>query len=138
VTWGYERLRTGINLTAGWTRQAYDVQSKFNFTQSDIGLSLRRQLTPRLSANITASVDRGQYGNQGFTNNFGAAGAGLIYRPGAWVVIYGRYDHQFRTSSGLAQAFSYDENRIFVMVGYYPHSSGTGLPAQMGGGTGVY
>ena len=136
IDWGYQRLRTSIYLLGGWERQDYDVQSKYNFTLTDVGLSLKRQLTPRLSADITATVDRGQYGNQGFTNDYGTAGAGLIYRPGTWVVVYGRYDHQFRTSSGLTRDLSYDENRIFVMVGYYPHSSGTGLPPQMGG-TGI-
>jgi hypothetical protein len=132
VRWGYQRLRTNISFYGGWERRAYDVQSKFNFSQTDVGLSLGRQLTPRLSANIAATVDRGQYGNQGFTNNFGTASAGLIYHPGTWVVIYGRYDHQFRRSSGLAQGLGYDENRIFVMIGYYPHSSGAGLPQGMG------
>ncbi len=137
VSWGYQRVRTGIDFIGGWARQNYDVQSKYNFTLADVGLILKRQLTQRISANITTTVDRGQYGNQGFTNNYGTAGAGLIYRPGTWVVIYGRYDHQFRTSSGLTRDLSYDENRIFVMVGYYPHSSGTGLPSQMGG-SGLY
>ena len=60
-----------------------------------------------------------------------------MYHPGTWIVIYGRYDHQFRTSSGMARGLGYDENRIFVMVGYYPHSSGTGLPREMGG-SGLY
>ncbi len=133
LTWAYNRQRTNIDITGGWERQNYDVQSKFNFTTADIALTLRRQFTPRLSATIMTTVDRGQYGNQGFTNNYGTAGAGLVYRPGQWVVVYGRYDHEFRSSSGLAQSLSYGENRIFIMVGYYPHSSGTGLPSQMGG-----
>ncbi|HEY7887638.1 MAG TPA: hypothetical protein VIC29_05370 [Steroidobacteraceae bacterium] len=134
VTWGYHRLRTSIDLLGNWERESYDVQSKFDFTQSDIGVNLRRQLTPRLSANILATLNRGQYGNQGFTNTYGTGGAGLVYHPGTWVVIYGRYDHQFRRSSGLpAQGLGYDENRIFIMIGYYPHSSGTGLPREMGG-----
>ncbi len=137
LSWAYHRERTGIDITGGWESQKYDVASKFNYTTSDIAVSLRRQLTPRLSANILTTVDRGQYGNQGFTNNYGTAGAGLIYRPGKWVVVYGRYDHQFRTASGTAQGLGYDENRIFVMVGYYPHTSGTGLPKGMGGG-GLY
>ncbi|HEY3784835.1 MAG TPA: outer membrane beta-barrel protein [Steroidobacteraceae bacterium] len=134
VTWGYHRLRTSIDLIGNWERESYDVQSKFDFTQTDIGLNLRRQLTPRLSANIIATVDRGQYGSQGFTNTYGTVGAGLIYHPGRWIAVYGRYDHEFRHSSGLAQGLGYDENRIFVMIGYYPHSSGTGLPRGMGGG----
>ena len=129
---GYQRLRTNIGLYGGWERRAYDVQSKFNFTLTDVGVIVGRQIAPRLSANIAATVDRGQYGNQGFTNNFGTASGGLIYHPGTWVVIYGRYDHQFRRSSGLTRGLGYDENRIFVMIGYYPHSSGTGLPREMG------
>jgi hypothetical protein len=137
LSWAYHRERTGIDITGGWERQNYDVQSKYNFTTSDIALTLRRQLTPRLSADILTTVDRGQYGNQGFTNNYGTAGAGLIYRPGEWVVIYGRFDHQFRNSSGAAEGLGYSENRIFVMVGYYPHTSGTGLPQGMGG-NGLY
>jgi hypothetical protein len=138
LSWAYHRSRTSIDISGGWERQNYDVASKFNFTTTDIAASLRRQLTPRLSASLTATVDRGQYGNQGFTSTYGTADAGLVYRPGAWVVVYGRYDHQFRRSSGVAQGFGYDENRIFVMVGYYPHSSGTGLPRGMGGGSGLY
>ena len=137
LRWGYERLRTNFGLFGGWERRAYDVQSKFNYTLTDVGLNVGRQLAPRLSANIAATLDRGQYGNQGFTNKFGTASAGLIYRPGTWVVLYGRYDHQFRRSSGLAQGLGYDENRIFIMIGYYPHSSGTGLPREMGIGNGI-
>ncbi|HEV2268332.1 MAG TPA: hypothetical protein VGR92_02640 [Steroidobacteraceae bacterium] len=132
VRWGYQRLRTDISFYGGWERRAYDVQSKFNFTQTDVGLSLGRQIAPRLSANIAVTVDRGQYGTQGFTNNYGTGSAGVVYHPGTWLVIYGRYDHQFRRSSGLTQGLGYDENRVFVMIGYYPHSSGTGLPKQMG------
>lgn len=135
--WGYQRLRTGINLSANWDRQAFDVQSKFNFSITGIALSLRRQLTPRLSADVMATVDRGQYGNQGFTNNYGTADAGLVYRPGTWVVIYGRYDHQFRRSTGVAESYGYDENRVIVMIGYYPHSSGTGMPGAGGMGMGA-
>lgn len=131
--WDFQRQRTSLYLSGGWERDDYDVQSKYNFTLADVDLSLSRQLAPRLSANIGASVDRAQYRNQGFTNNYGTAGAGLVYRPGTWVVVYGRFDHQFRTSSGLARNLGYDEDRIFIMVGYYPHSTGTGLPPGMGG-----
>lgn len=138
LSWAYQRLRTGVSLSGGWERQNYDVASRFNFTTTDIALSLRRQLTPRLSATVMATADRGQYGNQGFTNTYGTVDAGLVYRPGTWVVVYGRYDHQFRRSSGLTQGFGYDENRIYVMVGYYPHTSGTGVPQGMGGGSGMY
>jgi hypothetical protein len=138
LSWSYNRERTTVAVSGEWEREDYDAQSKFNFSSSGIGVTLRRQITPRLSADIMTTVDRGQYGNQDFTNNYGTAGAGLIYHPGTWVVIYGRFDHQFRTSSGVAQGLGYGENRIFVMFGYYPHTSGTGLPKGMGGGGGLY
>jgi len=133
LDWGFRRQRTSINLIGDWARSSYDVQSQFNFTQTSIGLNLGRQLTPRLSANVMATIDRGQYGNQGFTNTYGTGSAGLVYRPGSWVVIYGRYDHELQRSSGLTRGLGYDENRIFVMVGYYPHSASTSLPQGMQG-----
>lgn len=137
LTWTFQRQRTSINVLGNWERNEYDTESKFDSTLTNITLSLGRQLTPRLSANLMATLDRAQYASQGFTNNYGTAGAGLVYRPGTWVVIYGRYDHQFQRDSGLTRDLGYDENRIFVMIGYYPHSSGTGLPQEMRGG-GIY
>jgi hypothetical protein len=134
LTWGFQRLRTTLDLLAGYERDSYDVQSNFDVSMADVGLSLGRQLTPNLSANIMATVDRSRYASQGFTQTYGTAGAGLTYRPGPWVVIYGRYDHQFERASGAAQGLTYGENRIFIMIGYYPHSSGTGAPGGMGSG----
>lgn len=137
--WGFHRLRTNISLFGGWERDAYDRQSQFDFSRGDIGLSLGRHLTPRLSANVTVTADRSRYTYQSLTQTYGTLGGGLVYRPGGWVVIYGRFDHQLQRSSGaLTRAPGYDENRVFVMIGYYPHSSGTGVPEEglMGGGAG--
>ncbi len=136
ATWDFHYLRTALNLFGRWERDDYDLQSRDNVSRDQLGLNLNRQFTPRLSANIMASVDRGSYANEGFTQNYGTAGAGLVYRPGTWVVIYGRYDHQFMRSSGVTRDLAYDENRVYVMVGYYPHSSGTGTPGMSGMGGG--
>lgn len=140
ASWNFQRLRTTFDLFGGWDRDAYDRQAQFDVTRADVGLTLGRQLTPKLSANITGTADRSRYLNQGFSDTYGTVGGGLVYRPGAWVVIYGQYDHEFGRSSGAAaQGLGYDENRVFVMIGYYPHSSGTGAPGAgamggMGGG----
>jgi hypothetical protein len=138
ANWGFQRLRTTMSLFGGWARDSYDRGPQFDFTQTDVGLRLERHLAPTLTANITLTADRSRYGNQGFTDTFGTAGAGLAYRPGEWVVIYGLYDHEFRNTSGApARGFGYDENRVFIMIGYYPHArGGTGAPgggAMMGG-----
>lgn len=122
--WEFVRERTTLGLTGGWERDAYDVQSIFNVTRADAGLSLGRSFTPKLWANVSGTLDRYDYSNQGFTDKFGTVGAGLVYQPGRWVVVYARYDHSFRRDSGLqAAGRGYDENRAFIMIGYRPHSA---------------
>jgi hypothetical protein len=135
ANWRFSRLRTTVALFGAWERDAYDRQSQFDFSRSDFGFSLGRQLTPRLSANITGTTDRSQYLDQGFTDNYNTVGGGVVYRPGAWVVIYGRYDHAFRRPSGdKSNGLGFDENRVYIMIGYYPHSSGTGISGESGMG----
>jgi hypothetical protein len=132
--WEFSRLRTTLGLTGTWERDSYDVQSLYDATRASLGLNLGRSFTPKLSGYITGSVDRYEYVNQAFTSKFGTAGAVLAYRPGRWFIVYARYDHAFGRSSGLATGVSptgvpyvggganYDENRVFVMIGYRPHS----------------
>ncbi|MGH8318278.1 MAG: hypothetical protein ACREUL_09910 [Steroidobacteraceae bacterium] len=140
--WQFQRLRTTIGLTGGWEENQYDRQRLFNYSRANVGLHLGRQLTPRLSANISGSENHYDYLNQGFSSDFGTAGGALVYHLSESVVLYGRYDHTFRSTSGEAKGFGYDENRVFLMIGYYPHSSGTvpgatgmpGMPGMPGGG----
>jgi hypothetical protein len=124
--WEFVRLRTNVRLTGNWERDIYDLQSVFNATRADLGISLGRALTPLLSVNLSGTAGRYDYLNQGFVDKFGTVGGGLIYRPGRWVIIYARYDHSFRRTSGapslLVGGTGYDENRAFIMIGYRPHS----------------
>lgn len=124
--WEFTRERTALGVTGNWEHDAYDLQSVFNVTREDIGLKLGRSLTPQLALNISGTADRYAYVNQGYTDKFGTIGGGLSYRPGRWFIVYARYDHTFRRSSGAPSSLFgqsvYDENRVFVMVGYRPHS----------------
>ena len=137
--WAYDRLRTTIAVTAGWARDTYDLQPIYDTTRESIELNLGRALTPSLAANITGSVDRSEYLHEGFTDKFGTAGASLVYRPGRWILVYARYDHSFRRTSGVpslvAGGSGFDENRVFVMIGYRPHSGdmNQGGSPEMGG-----
>jgi len=134
LDWSFHRLRTSVGLSGRWERSTYQLQPQYNVTRADIGLTLDRHLTPALSGNIMATVSRGEYFNQGFTDKSGRLGAGLVYRLARWAVIYGRYDHQFRRPSGqVAQGLSFDENRVFIMIGYYPHSPGAESPGRIPG-----
>jgi hypothetical protein len=136
--WLFARLRTTLSATVNWERDTYAAQSIFNATRADLGFNLGRSITTKLSANITGTLDRYEYLNQGFTDKFGTIGGGLAYRPGRWFVVYARYDHAFRRASGTAsQGFAgpdYDENRVFIMVGYRPHSdTEPGQESALGG-----
>jgi hypothetical protein len=138
--WFFDRQRTTVGVTGGWERDAYDFQSLYNVTREDIELTLGRSLTPELSVDVSGSADRYDYSQQGFTDKFGTGGAGLVYRPGRWIIVYARYDHSFRRTNGVPSALiggtGYDENRVFVMVGYRPHSEDMEEGGGMGGTVG--
>jgi hypothetical protein len=124
--WRFARLRTTLGLTADWEHDTYELQPLYNATRGSVALRLGRALTRRLAADVSGSVERYDYINQNFTDEFGTLGAGLAYQPGRWVVLYARYDHAFRRPSASAGqgtgGFRYDENRVFIMIGYRPHS----------------
>ena len=137
--WEFMRERTTFGLTGNWEHDTYDFQSVFNVTREDVGANFGRDLTPKLALNISGTADRYDYVNQGFTETFGTLGGGLIYRPGRWFVVYARYDHSFRRASGAPTVLfgqsGYDENRVFVMIGYRPHSEYTQSGGAPGFGT---
>ena len=137
--WEFSRLRTSFGFTGSWERDNYDTQSVFDVTREEVGFNLRRTITTQLAVNLTGSVERYSYLNQGFTDKFGTVGSGVTYRPGRWIIVYARYDHAFRRSSGVPSLLlgtaQYDENRVFIMVGYRPHSED--LEQQGGAAAGV-
>ncbi|MBW4052287.1 MAG: hypothetical protein HIU85_12640 [Proteobacteria bacterium] len=125
--WQFSRLRTTFGFTADWEHDGYDRQRLFDTTREDLALNLGRSLTPRLSVSLTGMVDRYDYLHQGYVNRFGMADATVTYRPGRWLVVYAQYEHTFSSTAGartvLLGPTGYDENRIFIMIGYRPHSN---------------
>ena len=134
--WVFSRLRTSFGLTGTWERDTYDQDDTFDVNRAEVEANLGRHITQTISADITAGVERDQYPNQGFADKYGTAGGGLTWRPGRWVEVYARYDHAFRSTSGPASAIGlgggYDENRVFVMVGYRPHTAADEAGGNMG------
>jgi hypothetical protein len=138
--WQFARQRTTLSATVNWEHDAYQAEPVFDDKRASIGVNVGRTITTKLSANISGTLDRYEYLNQGFTDKFGTIGGGVAYRPGRWFVVYARYDHSFRRSSGNpSAAFTgphYDENRVFVMVGYSPHAdTESGQGSGFGGAT---
>lgn len=139
--WSFTRLRTSFGLSASWDRDSYDRDEIFNKTETALEGMVGRHITQTISADVTAGISREQYVNQGFTDKYGTVGGGLAWRPGRWVEVYARYDHAFRRTSGVVTATTpaagYDENRVFVMVGYRPHTAAdeageTSMPGMPG------
>ena len=135
--WQFSRLRTTLGLTGSWERDTYDREDIYDRTSANVESILARHVTETISADITAGVNRTKYLNQGFTDSYGTVGAGLTWRPGRWVDVYARYDHSFRRTSGpvslTAPGAGYDENRVFVMIGYRPHTASDEAGAAGGG-----
>ena len=125
--WEFTRLRTSFGFTGSWERDEYDTQTVFDTTREELGFNLGRAITTQLALSLTGSVERYSYLHQGFTDKFGTVGGGVTYRPGRWFIVYARYDHAFRRGSGIPSQLlgtsEYDENRVFIMVGYRPHSA---------------
>lgn len=137
--WTFTRLRTTFALSGTWERDTYDRDAIFNRNLTGLEALVGRHVTATISADITAGVDREQYTEQAFTDKYGTVGGGLTWRPGRWVEVYARYDHAFRRTAGAALLTApggYDENRVFVMIGYRPHTRAD-EPAAMGGMPGV-
>jgi len=138
--WHFARLRTTIDITGTWERDKHDLQSVFDTTREGVQLKVGRAITPQLTASVTGAYAHYDYFNQGFTDKFGTLGGGLAYQPGRWVIVYARYEHAFRRTAGVATQLiggnSYDENRVFVMIGYRPHSTNTEPGGAFGSGGG--
>lgn len=135
--WTFSRLRTLFALTGRWERDTYDKQSAvlYNATRTDVELTLGRNLTTHLAGDVTGSWASTKYAHQGLTDRYGTLGAGLTWHPGRWLELYARYDHSFRRPGGAQAAASgggYDENRVFVMLGYRPHTAADEAAAQAG------
>lgn len=126
--WTFSRLRTTFALTGQWERDIYDKASAvlYNATRTDAEFSLGRNLTRHLTGDVIGSWASTRYAHQGFTDRYGTVGAALTWHPGRWLEVYARYDHTFRRPGGAQAAISgggYDEDRIFVMLGYRPHAA---------------
>ena len=136
--WSYQRNRTGIYVSANWERDQYSSQPQLDLARSQLQFRFNRQLTRRFSADFSASIGRVTYPNpnllevnepqpiltnsaaSGFAETDGRIGTNLTYHYGKGLEILLRYDHTTRIVSGVASGTGYQDNRIFLTVGYRP------------------
>jgi hypothetical protein len=136
--WSYQRNRTGLFVSGNWERDQYSSQPALDLTRAGLQFRVNRQLTRTFSADVFAAVSRVNYPNPnvfevnnpqpfavtttatGFAETDGQAGANFIYRHGRGLEVRLRYDHTTRIVSGLASGTGYQDNRVFLTVGYRP------------------
>jgi hypothetical protein len=116
--WQYERNRTTFRLNGQWEKDAYDAEPALDLNRGTVQLSVGRQLTPALSAQLIGSLYRTDYANSHFTETDGLIGAVVTMRAGRNLELKLRCDHTSRVAEGTATG--YTENRAFLTVGYRP------------------
>lgn len=123
LTWAYARNRTEIGLTASFDDREYETTSDLDQTLATYSLRARRELTPRLSAEIAGSFARGEFAlpGQEYTD-FGAFIA-LNRRVSRSSSISLRYDFVDRDSE--MPGLGYRENTVWLSFVY-----GNGRPRE--------
>lgn len=125
--WQYVRNRTTVLLTGRWEKDIYPGAAEFDLTTESAQALIERQLTHAFSAQLV-----GQYNKLDYTNAIvppglgspesttGLVGAVLIWHHGRALEVRMRYEHgSYSVATGNS---GYQENRVFVTVGYRPFS----------------
>jgi hypothetical protein len=136
AVWEYVRNRTTVALSGSWERDSYSGLSSLNSTREDGQVRLERRLTRALTAQIIGGVDRVVYphpvasplvnegvigsSGEGFTQTLSEVGGSLAYQWPRGLELRLRYQHTSRIAGGFESGTGYDENRVFLTVGYHP------------------
>jgi len=121
VGWEYARNRTTFGVSGTWEKDSYDGQPLQDLTSDTAEIRVERKLSSVLTAQLLGRLYRDDYTNTVFSETDWLAGAALIFREGRGLEIKLRYDHASRDVSGLGGG--YNENRVFLTVGYRPRSA---------------
>jgi hypothetical protein len=138
--WRFKEDRTSLDVSARWDRAAYTIEATpaqlqdyillglpvgLNGTRDGLEMTLRRDLTPIVSAFISAAYAHESYETLGFIDHSVLLGIGVSFTPSSRLQYRVRFDHDVRTtdtvpalvvSQGLG--YGYTENRIFLTAVY--------------------
>jgi uncharacterized protein (PEP-CTERM system associated) len=116
--WTFHRNRTGIDIGVAWDEDEYETQSQFDRTSLVWNASFERNLSPRVTAGVLASLTDEEFDTTGQTADELRYGATLNWqfaRTFGLRLLAERYD---RDSSDPAGEFV--ENRVFLTLFYQP------------------
>ncbi|HEY0745750.1 MAG TPA: hypothetical protein VGD63_03555 [Steroidobacteraceae bacterium] len=126
LTWQYKRDRTTVSATGRWEKDTYGGQPLLNLTHDSANIVVERRMTRALSAQLLGTYFKSDYANLDFRETDTVIGGALAYRHGPWLVVRLRYDHISRSPfGGITNGTGYDENRVFLTVGYRPFPDDT-------------
>jgi hypothetical protein len=127
IGWEYARDRTAIGLSGTWEKDSYDGQPLLDLTRGSAEFRIERKLSTVLTAQLLGRLYRNEYENTDFSETDGLVGAALVFREGRGLEIKLRYDHSYRSVSGVGVVpgvgSGYNENRAFLTIGYRPRTA---------------
>lgn len=133
AAWQYLRYRTTFIVTGRWERDRYPDAPQYDLTNESIEFNVQRRLTPDFTAQLIGRWYKLDYPNYTIAANIGSpenttklVGAALIWQSGRWLEVRLRYQHiSYSVSQG---DFGYDQNTVFLTVGYRPRKAAADLP----------
>jgi hypothetical protein len=161
--WSYERNRTTIKVSGRWEKDTYQSAPVYNNTRGGGEFTVERQLTHAFAGQILGRWYKTDYpaGTVPFIPRFFTAdeilmaesevlpppivsgdfttatiGAGLSWRHGRWLEVRLRYEHNLESVSGAGSG--YNQNSVFLTVGYRPASKQPEGTFQPGGTFGTF
>jgi len=146
AAWNYKRDRTAVGLSARWERDSYGDQpiqgvnligssivtditnaATLDYSRRGAELSINQQVTRTFAVQVLGSFYYTSYQHANFVADSGGTnyddgriGAGLSWREGRALVLQLRYDHTTRIVGGVGSGTGYQENVVFLTVGYQP------------------
>jgi hypothetical protein len=123
--WQYKRNRTTIGVSGNWGRDVYPNQPQYDLNRGGVEFNVGRKISRSLALQVV-----GRYGKTDYVHgnllpllgtpkyNDALLAAGLSWRHGRALEVRFRAEHSTRTPASTG----YQENRIFVTVGYRPKS----------------
>jgi hypothetical protein len=126
VLWRYERNRTTIGLSGHWEKDVYVSQPQFDLTRAGGEIKVKRLLSRAFALQVLGRYYKNDYPNTALLTlagnspkyDEGFVTAILSWRHGRALEVRLRAEHGFRNTTGFNQG--YDENRVFLTVGYRP------------------
>jgi hypothetical protein len=118
--WDYVRSRTSFGLSGRWERDEYFMQPSLDLTRETAEVKIARQLSREFTLGLIGRVYRSAYTNQDFAETDALVGANLTFRRGRGLELKLQVDRNSRNASGSDSGGGYQENRVFLTIGYRP------------------